>query len=161
MLRLKATAPSIENHFYDNHVRLLLDSYLRLLKRPLVDLTRNAENYGEQVYRAGFVLVSHNNDASPLFNYANHTALQLFERRWDEFAGLPSCYSVEQDSLEGRQRLLEQVSANGYIENYAGVRIAKSGRRFRINHATVWSVHDQEGAYIGQAASFSDWEMLS
>ncbi|MDD5275267.1 MAG: MEKHLA domain-containing protein [Methylovulum sp.] len=159
MLRLKETAPSIENHFYDNHVQMLLDSYLRLLRRPLIGLG-DADNYAEQVYRAEFVLVSHNNDADPLFNYANHTGLQLFERRWDEFVGLPSCYSVEPDNIEGRRQLLEQVSANGYIENYAGVRIAKSGRRFRINHATVWNVHDQEGMYIGQAASFSDWDIL-
>lgn len=158
---LKTPAPNTENGFYANHVRLLLDSYQRLLGRPLIELAGNAENYGEQVYRARFALVAHNNDASPLFNYANSTALQLFGRSWDEFIGLPSCYSVEPSNVKAREQLLAEVSANGFIKNYSGVRIAKGGGRFMINHATVWNVHDREGVYIGQAASFSDWESLS
>ncbi len=157
----KNAAPSSENGFYASHVRLLLDSYRHFLGRPLVDLAAADGNAGEWVYRADFALVSHNIDAIPLFNYANYTALQLFGRSWEEFIGLPSRYSVEPSNVEERERLLAEVSANGHIKNYSGVRIAKGGRRFRINNATVWNVHDREGVYIGQAASFSDWEMLS
>ncbi len=162
MPMLKRAAPGTENGFYANHVQLLLDSYQQLLGRPLIALTgdADAEAFGGQVYRASFALVSHNNEGSPLFNYANRTALQLFERSWEDFIGLPSCYSVESSNAEAREQLLAEVSANGYIKNYAGVRIAKSGRHFRINNAIVWNVHDREGVCIGQAASFSDWEML-
>jgi hypothetical protein len=54
--------------------------------------------------------------------------------------------------------LLEQVATRGYIDDYSGVRISKSGRRFRILRATVWNVHDRLGRPLGQAATFTDWE---
>lgn len=158
---LKIPAPSAANDFHAEHVRMLLDSYRRLLGQPLLDLADDAEDYGKQVYNASVALLSHNTDANPLFNYANRTAQELFERPWDELIGLSSRYSVEPANIETREQLLAEVSANGYIKNYAGVRIAKSGKRFRINHATVWNVHDKDGVYRGQAATFSDWEILS
>jgi len=45
------------------------------------------------------------------------------------------------------------VARQGYIDDYSGVRIAKSGRRFLIERATVWNLGEVE--YQGQAATFS------
>jgi predicted DNA-binding protein (UPF0251 family) len=53
--------------------------------------------------------------------------------------------------------LLERVAAQGFIDDYTGVRIAKSGRRFRIQRATVWNLVDSSGRRVGQAATFADW----
>ena len=50
--------------------------------------------------------------------------------------------------------------ANGFIDDYAGIRISKTGRRFRIAQATVWNLLDERGIYSGQAAMFLRWEFL-
>jgi hypothetical protein len=60
-----------------------------------------------------------------------------------------------------RQRLLDRVTRSGIIDDYAGVRISASGRRFRIVNASVWNLTDDDGRPAGQAAAFSDWTPLS
>ena len=35
-----------------------------------------------------------------------------------------------------------------------------SGKRFLIRNATVWNLLDQRGRHCGQAAMFTDWEVL-
>jgi hypothetical protein len=59
-----------------------------------------------------------------------------------------------------RARLLDRVSQQGYIDDYRGVRISKTGRRFMIEQATVWNLLDENGAPYGQAATFSQWRYL-
>ena len=46
------------------------------------------------------------------------------------------------------------------LASETGVRIAKSGRRFRIAQAIVWNLLDEHGARCGQAAMFEHWEFL-
>lgn len=156
---LKLEPPGDNNQFYQAHVILLLDSYQRLLKRPLLE-EGTGLSLGQQVFEADFALVSHNTDKDPLFNYANRTALELFELSWDEFIGMPSRFSAEPVNRLERERLLAEVSSKGFIDNYSGVRIAKTGKRFLIQRAVVWNVHDSLQRYYGQAACFSDWTLL-
>jgi hypothetical protein len=92
--------------------------------------------------------------------YGNQTALDRFAMSWVEFTQLPSTHSAEPVNREERARLLAEVKAHGFIHNYAGVRIAKDGRRFRIEQATVWNLTDKEGVYRGQAACFARWTDL-
>ncbi len=148
-----------ENDYLRDHVERLLDSYRRLLAKPLLEVV-DAETLGRQVYDADFALLSHGTESDPLFNYANKMALELFEFSWQEFIGMPSRFSAEPVNREARERLLIQVAEHGYIDDYAGVRIAKSGRRFMIQQAVVWNVHDRHGHYCGQAAWFRDWRFL-
>jgi hypothetical protein len=56
--------------------------------------------------------------------------------------------------------LLDSVAHTGLIDDYSGIRISSTGRRFRICNATVWSVTDPSGKKTGQAATFSDWEFI-
>lgn len=93
-----------------------------------------------------------------MFNYANRAALQLFEMSWDEMTALPSRLSAGPMDRAERTRLLERVSRDGYIDDYTGIRIAASGRRFRIVNATVWNLADERGEYYGQAAMIPQWE---
>lgn len=79
---------------------------------------------------------------------------------WEQFTILPSRHSAEPASREERARLLAQVSNHGYIDNYAGVRISSSGRRFLIEDAVVWNLIDDRGSYHGQAAVFDKWSYL-
>lgn len=156
---IDSTLPGAANRYHQAHVNLLLDSYRRLLNKPLLDvddpLTR-----AQAVFDADFALLSHTGDSDPVFNYGNRTALRLFELSWQELVILPSRFSAEPVNREERKRLLMQVSQQGYIDRYAGVRISKSGRRFMISNAVVWNVHDSNGRFHGQAACFADWEWL-
>jgi hypothetical protein len=141
-------------------VDLLLASYLALTGRQLLPVVpgETPEQLSRRLYTAPFVVLAHDSSADPLFTYANLAAQQLFEMRWDEIVGLPSRLSAEAPVREERERLLERVAARGFIDDYSGVRIAKSGRRFRILHATVWNLNDSSGRRVGQAAAFGDWE---
>lgn len=156
---LKLEAPSDANQYYRSHIALLLDNYQRLLGLPLLEVAEG-QSLAQRVFDADFALLSHTNDADPLFNYANRTALELFEFSWEEIIGMPSRFSAEPVNREERERLLKLVSEKGYISDYSGVRIAKSGKRFLIRQAVVWNVYDDRQRYVGQAACFSDWTLL-
>lgn len=151
--------PTPANNFYQSHIQLLAESFQRLLGRPLM-VSDDDQELGRRAFEADFVLLSHNTDADPLFNYANRKALELFEFSWAEFIGMPSRLSAEPVNRDERQRLLEQVTSKGFIDNYSGVRVAHSGRRFLIDQAVVWNVYDNQENYCGQAACFSRWRLL-
>ena len=150
---MSSQASLIQN---EKHVQLLLDSFQRLLGRPLLSV-EHALPLTEQLFAADIVLLSHNSDADPLFNYANRQALALFELNEEQLVQMPSRLSAEPVNQELRQSLLEQVRSKGYISDYSGVRISRTGKRFMIKNAVVWNLLDEYGAYHGQAACFSQW----
>ena len=116
-------------------------------------------NVSRELFFAPFAVMSHGTETDPIFNYANQCALDLFEMSWDNFIKLPSRWSAEMDSQKERDRILQRVSEDGYVDDYAGVRITSKGRRFQITNAIVWNVFD-EGRYFGQAALIRDWAFL-
>jgi hypothetical protein len=59
-----------------------------------------------------------------------------------------------------RARLLERTRRDGYVDDYAGIRVSQSGRRFRIEQAIVWNLIDAAGQLRGQAATFDTWTPL-
>ena len=113
-----------------------------------------------EIFHASFVLVAHGTEADPVLNYGNAAALALWEMPWAELTRTPSRLTAEVPNREERARLLAAVTANGFIDDYSGIRISKPGRRFRIVQATVWNLLDERGNYSGQAAMFSRWEFL-
>lgn len=149
--------PSPANNYYANHVSRLCGSYERLLGRALVAAQGSPNDQASAVYNAEFVVLSSGLEADPLFNYANRTGLNLFELDWPSLIKLPARESAEADLQEKRERLMQRVRDNGFIEDYAGVRISASGRRFTIEAATVWNVIDDDGEMYGQAATFKTW----
>ncbi len=70
---------------------------------------------------------------------------------------MPSRLSTEPMLREERQTLLDRVARAGFIDDYSGIRISATGRRFRIEQATVWTLIDEQGAVHGQAATFDRW----
>ncbi|HET9917416.1 MAG TPA: MEKHLA domain-containing protein, partial [Candidatus Binatia bacterium] len=98
--------------------------------------------------------------ADPMLNYGNRSGMRLFELSWQELIQTPSRLTAEPVHRDERARLLDTVSRNGFIDDYRGVRISKTGRRFLIEKATVWTVLDERGAPYGQAATFSAWKYL-
>lgn len=114
----------------------------------------------QALFESPFIVVSHGTQLDPVLNYGNGAALKLWELDWTEFTRMPSRYTAEAPIREERARLLDTVTRNGFIDDYSGVRISKSGRRFRISRATVWNLLDDQGQYAGQAATFTEWGYL-
>jgi len=116
--------------------------------------------FADKVFHAPFVLVSHGIEADPVLNYGNQAALALWEMSWAELTRTPSRLTAEPPNRDERARLLAAVAVRGYIDDYSGIRISRSGRRFRIAQATVWNLIDTNRQPAGQAASFSQWEFI-
>jgi hypothetical protein len=114
----------------------------------------------QKIFEAPFVVVSHGTEADPVLNYGNRAALALWEMSWVELTRTPSRLTAEAPSREERARLLETVTRRGFIDDYSGVRISKTGRRFRIRRSTVWNLLTEDGRPGGQAAMFDHWEFL-
>lgn len=125
----------------------------------LADAVDPAELAGK-VYVAPFVLVSHGTETDPVLNYGNRAALALWEMSWEELTRTSSRLTAETPNREERARLLESVARFGFIDDYSGVRISKTGRRFRIARATVWNLLTEDNQPCGQAAMFDRWEFL-
>jgi PAS domain S-box-containing protein len=89
--------------------------------------------------------------------YANQKAQQCFGYSWEEFVGMPSRLSAEAANQTERQAFMDTVLRQGYVSDYRGLRIAKSGRCFWIEDATVWNLTDRNGVRHGQAAMVPRW----
>lgn len=146
----------------DRRLHLLTESHACLLGRPLIEIaTSDPEALRRALWEAPCVIVAHGTEADPVFFYGNRLALQLFEFDFADFARLPSRYSAEPLAREARAMLLDRVTRLGYVDDYSGVRIASSGKRFLIERATVWNLIDADGRHHGQAATFSTWTPLA
>ena len=84
---------------------------------------------------------------------------------WSDLGGLGrSIYEEDRGDWpdwrgDGQRRgsgTLAAVAAQGYIDDYSGIRIAQGGRRFQIRNATVWNLLGGQG----QAALFSEWQEI-
>ena len=128
--------------------------------RELLPGTFSPAEFAERIFHAPFVLVSHGTEADPVLNYGNAAALALWEMSWAELTRTPSRLTAEAPNREERARLLAAVTARGFIDDYSGIRISKTGRRFRIAQATVWNLLAENGQPAGQSAMFSRWEFL-
>ena len=142
-------------------IRCLLDSYALWLKQELIDRSGDIEAQSERLFLAPFVVVSHVESPDPILNYGNQHALDLWEMTWAEFTATPSRLTAEPVNREERARTLDRVAAHGFITDYQGVRISRTGRRFLVERATVWNVLDGHGNKRGQAATFTEWTPLA
>ncbi len=146
--------------FYKNHGELLCNTYNKITGKRLVETKTAGESRIIDLYNAPFAIVSHGIESDPVFNFGNRVALELFASDWFEFIALPSRQSAEPMEREERENLLNKVSQNGFINDYSGIRIASTGKRFLINRALVWNLVNDQGRYCGQAAMFKSWKYL-
>jgi MEKHLA domain len=142
------------------HSQYLLNSFKTLTQQDLIDRSSSIEIQAQNLFNARFVIVSHNTEPDPVFNYGNQAALDLWEFDWQQFTTLPSRLSAEPLAQIHRDRLLLEVKNQGYIANYRSVRISRTGQRFWVEDATIWNVTDDQGKDIGQAATFSKWKPI-
>ena len=141
------------NGFRQDLAMLITHHFQQLLGRPLI--TASDPHIGALLYEAPFAVLAHDDQVEPVFCYANLKAQEIFEMDWSEFTQLPSKFSAEPIDQARRKELLDQVSAHGYIDNYSGVRISKTGKRFQIEKAIVWNLYNADHVKIGQAATFN------
>lgn len=127
-------------------------SFSRLLGRPLVD---PGDDLIQAMWQAPHVILAHGTQADPVFFFGNRLALACFETDIGSLLAMPSRLSAEAQLREERQALLDRVAQHGFIDDYAGIRISAKGRRFAIEQAVVWTVTDDQGLRIGQAATFT------
>lgn len=147
-------------HGWIEHTARLLDSYRRLLGKELIDRAGDREQDAANLFHAPLVVVSHGTQADPILNYANRRALELWEIDIPRLLITPSRLTAEPMHRDERAELLRRTAQVGYVDDYQGIRISTTGRRFRIERATVWNLSDPDGAPRGQAATFTDWTRL-
>src|SRR5262245_26062682 len=143
------------------HTQVLLDSFRSRVGRDLIDRSGDPADESLRLFEAPFVVVSHGTQADPILNYGNRVALELWETDFASLTAMPSRLTAEAPEREERARLLERTARDGYVDDYRGVRISTSGRRFLIEQAIVWNLVDATGRAVGQAATFARWKILN
>lgn len=152
--RLLRVPPVYRESAQARRIELISTSFERLLGRPLPGDGPAGRDIVASLWHAGQAVVAHGMEEDPLFFFGNRAALEAFEYDVEQFVGMPSRLSVKAPLRSERQALLERVSADGFIADYAGARITATGRRFRIEGAIVWNLTEENGICHGQAAAF-------
>ena len=132
-------------------IALIAESHARLIGQPLVP---PGGDVVMRLWDAPHVIVAHGIQSDPIFFFGNRAALIAFETDAVSFTRMPSRLSAEAPLREERQALLDRVARDGFIDDYAGMRISARGRRFAIPRGVVWNLVDVGGQRHGQAATF-------
>lgn len=154
---MNAVGPS---GFIVPHTLYLSRSFKRWTGRDLLPGDYSPEELASKIFDAPFVVVSHGTQVDPILNYGNRAALELWQMSWDEFTRTPSRLTAEPAKREARAKVMEAVTRQGFYEDYSGIRVSKSGRRFEISRAIIWNLVSETGQFYGQAATFSEWKFL-
>ena len=131
-------------------------SHQRAFSRPLLNCGEPATD----LFSSEMAVLAHDNSHDPRLIYANATALRLWERSWQEMVGMPSRYTAEEGARKQRASALHRAQIKDSFEGYSGVRVSRTGQRFMIHNAKIWTLWDDKGRNCGQAAAFSSWSWL-
>ncbi|MEJ2035854.1 MAG: MEKHLA domain-containing protein [Maritimibacter sp.] len=148
-------APAPENAFQAAHAGLIMESFARLLGRPLL-----ADADAKALYHADLIVLSHDGADDPVLTYGNLAAQRLWEMSWEALTALPSRLTAEPTEQALRDAMFAQMREKGFIEDYAGIRISATGKRFEIRNAVIWPLLDEDGGKHGEAACFADYAFL-
>lgn len=107
------------------------------------------------------ILLSHDTQPSPVFNYANLAAQKLFKLALSDMLRMESKDSAQPVAQSERAELLKRVTTNNCITDYSGIRVDSTGALFKISKATVFNL-SSSSKVVGQACVFklSDVEYL-
>ena len=140
--------------------QLLLNSYRHWLGTDLIERQGAMVDQARGVFECQRIVVSHGLEDDPMLNYGNRAALSLWEMPWEQLIQMPSRLTAEPVDQAERAEMLRKARSQGYIDDYRGVRISKTGKRFLVEAAIVWNVVDGQGVQHGQAATFSKWSYV-
>lgn len=141
------------------HISILNDSLEKLTGIDLYERMRivNGDASFEDICRNNrFVLISHNTEKDPIYNFGNEACLEAFARSWNELCVTPSRESVviNSEDEELRIKLMSKVTTEGFVECYGGKRVRGDGKFIQLVNAVVWNCYDETGEYYGQACLF-------
>ncbi len=142
------------------HSQIMLDSYAHWIGQQLIPRVGTPEEQSRTLFEVPFVVVSHGTQDDPILNYATRTALQLWEMELSQFLQTPSRLTAEPMHRDERALLMARTTRDGYVDDYRGIRISSTGKRFEIEQAIVWNLLDGNQQLVGQAATFDDWKEL-
>ena len=148
------------DHNWIAHTQILLDSFLHFVGRELIARTGQPADDARVVFEAPFVVVSHGTQDDPILNYGNQTALTLWGMNIPALTSTPSRLTAELMHRDERAQLMTRAARDGFVDDYRGIRVTSSGKRFLIEQAIIWNLIDANGQRVGQAATFSDWTWL-
>ncbi|MCG8584901.1 MAG: MEKHLA domain-containing protein [Pirellulales bacterium] len=154
------TVDYVRSDAWIQHTQMMLDSYRHWIGAELIARKGSPAAQAIALFEAPFVVVSHGTEADPILNYANRTTLTLWQMEIATLLTTPSRLTAEPMHRDERTKLLERTARDGYVDDYQGIRISSTGRRFRIDRATVWNLLDAAGQPAGQAATFAEWHNL-
>lgn len=146
-----------EHHkdFLVSHTPVLLNSYRHWTGRKLIEEQgKNPEELAKALFEASFAVLSGGPQEDQILNYGNLKTMELWEMDWETLTRTPSRYTAEPMHRDERAAFLQRVRDHGYVDDYQGIRISSTGKRFRIEQATVWNLIDERGRFLGQAATF-------
>lgn len=143
---------------YQDHALLLNESYRHWTGTYLVQQRDPGEVLAE-LNVADFVLVSQGLETTPIFNYGNVQALSLFGYEHLDFLQL-TCQSTMVEGEMAESGVAKRVAREGFVSDYLGSRLTRSGREFVVEQGTVWQLIDNLGRVHGQAARFDEWRFL-
>lgn len=133
----------------------ILRSYRRWAGEDLIDGASDDEDaQARALFDAPVAVLAHDRRDDPLCIYANAAALAAFELPIEDAPAFPTRRTAEPDARAERSVALAGVDDAGLVRGYSGVRVSTSGRRFRLNDGRIWTVLDDDGRRIGQAAAF-------
>jgi len=144
---------------------MIVDCYEKTMKNSLRDRlniprAESGEGLARALFNAPLAILSHdvvlkNGKRDNIYNYANKTALRLFERSFEEQIGLPSSKSTRgEDSPQGeRNNILAQCLSEGRAK-FDTVRYSATGKVVPLCGALLFNLFNRSGVYCGQAVIF-------
>ena len=156
---MSAEQPWLENNWVE-HTQIMLNSFHRFVGRELIERTGDVTENARSIFEAPFVVVSHATQDDPILNYGNRAALSLWEMDIPTLTSMPSRLTAEPMHRDERAQLMARAAQDGFVDDYRGIRISSSGKRFLIEQAIIWNLVNEDGTRVGQAATFSDWKPL-
>ena len=142
------------------HTQILFNSFRHFVGRELMERDGNPESEAARLFASPFVVVSHGTQDDPILNYGNQAALSLWETDLPTLTSMPSRLTAEPMHRDERAILMARAKRDGFVDDYRGVRISSTGKRFLIERAIVWNLTDASGVRVGQAATFSEWKSI-
>ncbi len=127
----------------------------QLIKYQKVDDAHRLKS--QELFVIALPVIAHDDNKDPKIIYVNASALKLWRRSWKEMVGMPSRLTAPNDERKSRAVDLKKALLTKAVNNYQGVRIDSKGRRFAITNARIWTIWDDNGLTIGQAATFTNW----
>jgi hypothetical protein len=151
--------PSPANSYQTAFVAKLAASFARATGGDLAaEAGLDPARLGQGAWEGRFALLTH--DMSAILNYANRFTLDLWEMDWETMRQTPSRLTAPEEDRAARAELMAAVARDGFVRDYRGRRVSRSGKLFLIERATVWTMTDQSGVAFGTGAFFHSVKRL-